>query len=211
MWMYRSAAGRSCSPRRARCPPACPSGQLRSRHVQGRERSSSCGYHLRRMCSSCTAASRYRGPIWVEYKPHHCAGVMDVRELVRLEGRFRGKQKLTCGRISSCGMPCWHPLLCRFLLHRASSGHTSRLQSRNRVNEGSPQPTRPQVLHLHAGHVPQTEPGMWAKSPMTSPWFTGCLLSIRTLGRPPREPSESYELVLSTLSLTVLVVVLTAA
>lgn len=52
---------------------------------------------------------------------------------------------------------------------------------------------------------------MWAKSPMTSPWFTGCLLSIRTLGRPPREPSGSYVLVLSTLSLTLLVVVLTVA
>lgn len=69
----------------------------------------------------------------------------------------------------------------------------------------------PKVLHLHAGHVPQTEPGIWAKSPMTSPWFTGCLLSIRMLGRPPREPSGSYWLVLSTLSLTTLVVVLTLA
>lgn len=46
---------------------------------------------------------------------------------------------------------------------------------------------------------------MWAKSPMTMlPWFTTCLLSIRMLGRPPMEPSESYELLLSTLSLTVL-------
>lgn len=58
---------------------------------------------------------------------------------------------------------------------------------------------------LHAGHVPHIEPGIWAKSPMTSPWLTGTMLSSRTLGRPPREPSESYELVLSTLSLTALV------
>jgi hypothetical protein len=56
------------------------------------------------------------------------------------------------------------------------------------------------------------EPGIWAKSPMTMlPWFTTCLLSIRMLGRPPREPSGSYELVLSTLSLTALVLGLTEA
>lgn len=67
------------------------------------------------------------------------------------------------------------------------------------------------VLHLHAGHVPQTEPGMWAKSPITRPWLTGCLLSIRILGRPPREPSGSYWFVLSTLSFTVFLVVLTVA
>lgn len=76
---------------------------------------------------------------------------------------------------------------------------------------GQSSPATPDILNLHAGHVPHTEPGMWAKSPMTSPWFTGCLLSIRMLGRPPREPSGSYELVLSTLSLTLLVVVLTVA
>lgn len=68
------------------------------------------------------------------------------------------------------------------------------------------------VLHLHAGHVPHIDPGIWAKSPITRlPWFTGSLLSIRMLGRPPMEPSGSYVLVLSALSLTTLVVVFTVA
>lgn len=63
---------------------------------------------------------------------------------------------------------------------------------------------------LHAGHEPHTDPGMWAKSPITSPWFTATLLSRRTLGRPPSLPSGLYVFVVSTLSVTTSVVELTA-
>lgn len=55
---------------------------------------------------------------------------------------------------------------------------------------------------LHAGHAPHVEPGMWAKSPITSTSLYEAMLSSRTLGRPPSLPSGLYLLVVSAVRVT---------
>lgn len=185
-------------------------GQLRP---AGGAASDSCaGGYSRRLCNLCTAAFRYRALCRGAYRPRRYA--CDHNVSIRSFGRAL---RTGTGTYVCADMMLRYAMLAPSIMSisppSGQFGPYSQTADQKCVSTSGPQPSRrpSRVLHLHAGHVPQTEPGMWAKSPMTSPWFTGCLLSIRMLGRPPKEPSGSYVLVLSTLSLTVFVVVLTVA